>query len=116
MQVEKEPIRLKPLTDAEIDQIMQGVEDKMNYETTIDLFNALIADSGKIMEDAAPADKIPWFIRGAYLSGYKNGLELYSKVVKNFAEKYGTVMDVIQRIDSPEHLELVERFARKLGS
>jgi hypothetical protein len=65
-----------------IKAIMQTIADKLTYDETIDLLKK-ICDAAKddITDSDTRLDRILWYVRLAYLSGYKNALETYDEAL-----------------------------------
>ena len=74
--------RLAPvahLTEVEITNLTAVIADNLTYEATVDYFHAMVQADEKAVEGGSRIDKILWFIRHAYLDGFRKGIETYNE-------------------------------------
>lgn len=78
---------IRPLTDEEIQDLIQCEAADMDAETTVKLINDLIDAGSDEVRECTHIEKIVWIVRHAYLSGFLKGIELYNDVVKKILEE-----------------------------
>lgn len=78
---------IQPLTDEEIQNLIQCEAADMDAETTAKFINDLIDAGSEETRECTHIEKIVWLVRHAYLSGFLKGVEIYNDVVKKILEE-----------------------------
>lgn len=79
---------IRPLTEKEIQDLIQCEAADMDAETTVKFINDLIDAGSEETRECTHIEKIVWLVRHAYLSGFLKGVEIYNDVVrKNMKEE-----------------------------
>ncbi len=71
---------IRPLTEKEIQDLIQCEAADMDAKTTVKFINDLIEVG------CTHVEKIVWLVCHAYLSGFLKGIEIYNDVVKELLE------------------------------
>lgn len=77
---------IRPLTNEEIQDLIQCEAADMDTETTAEFINDLIDAGGAEINDCTRIERIMWLVRHAYLSGFFKGIEIYNDVIKGILE------------------------------
>jgi len=78
---------IQPLTDEEIQNLIQCEAADMDAETTVKFVNDLIDAGSEETKECTHIEKIVWIVRHAYLSGFLKGVEIYNDVVRKSLEE-----------------------------
>lgn len=78
---------IRPLTEKEIQDLIQCEAADMDAETTVKFINDLIDAGSEETRECTRIEKIVWLVRHAYLSGFLKGVEIYNDVVRKNLEE-----------------------------
>lgn len=79
--VAENPIIIKPLTDAEITNMVNTLAEELTYEKIFDFFYELAESDKEGMKGGCTLDKMLRLTRRTYLSGFELGVRIYNEMI-----------------------------------